>query len=66
MTPLAMIAEWRKGCSCAGPFYDRMLGQPEGTTSPTECSDCTRSLINAIETYCKNNEGVEDDQKHFS
>jgi hypothetical protein len=37
MTPLQMIAEWRKGCSCA------TLGKPE------ECQECTRGLIDALE-----------------
>jgi hypothetical protein len=37
VTPLEMIAEWRKGCSCAPK------GQPE------ECRACTRGLINALE-----------------
>lgn len=37
MTPLEMIAEWRKGCSCAAP------GKPE------ECQECTVALINALE-----------------
>lgn len=32
-----MIAEWRKGCSCASH------GRPE------ECQECTRGLIDAIE-----------------
>jgi hypothetical protein len=37
MTPLEMIAAWRKGCSCASP------GRPE------ECHACTVALIEAIE-----------------
>ena len=37
MTPLEMIAEWSKGCSCA------TAGNPE------ECQECTRALIDAIE-----------------
>lgn len=37
MTPLEMIAEWRKGCSCA----------PAG--KPEECAECTRALIDALE-----------------
>lgn len=37
MTPLEMIAEWRKGCSCA----------PAG--KPEQCAECTRGLIDALE-----------------
>jgi hypothetical protein len=37
MTPLQMIEEWRKSCSCA----------PKG--SPEECGACTAGLINAME-----------------
>jgi hypothetical protein len=41
MTPLDMIAEWRKGCSCAGKEH------------PEECHECTLELINSIERYLK-------------
>lgn len=51
MTPLEMIAEWRKGCSCGGPAYDRMMGKPPGTTSPWECQQCTEGLIDAIQSW---------------
>jgi hypothetical protein len=37
MTPLEMIAEWRKGCSCAP------AGKPEA------CQECTRALIDGLE-----------------
>jgi hypothetical protein len=37
MTPLQMIAEWRKGCTCASK------------ESPEECPLCTRGLIDAME-----------------
>lgn len=37
MTPLEMVAEWRKGCSCASQ------GKPE------ECLECTRALIDMLE-----------------
>lgn len=37
MTPLEMIAEWRRGCSCAPPEH------------PEECHDCTRALIDALD-----------------
>lgn len=36
--PLANIAEWRKGCSCA-------------VSQPGECLDCTNGLIEAIERW---------------
>ena len=49
MKILQMIMEWRKGCSCAGPVYDMMMGHPAGTSSPVECPECTIGLINAIE-----------------
>lgn len=39
MTPLEMIAEWRKGCSCSSPEM------------PEECSECTKALIDAIEAF---------------
>lgn len=41
MTPLEMIAEWRRGCSCAAP------GRPE------ECRECTRALVDALERKLK-------------
>lgn len=44
----AHIAEWRKGCTCGGPRYDRMHKNPEGTTSPARCEECTVGLIEAI------------------
>ncbi len=37
MTTLEMIAEWRKGRSCAP------------SEAPEECPECTRALIDAIE-----------------
>lgn len=49
MTPLQMIAEWRKGCSCAGPEWERMFKKPEGSSSPAECSSCTEGLADALE-----------------
>ena len=48
MTPLQMIEEFRKGCTCAGPMFDKMLGKPEGTTPPEECIECTQALIVAL------------------
>ena len=39
MTPLEMLAEWRRGCSCAAPEH------------PEECPECTSGLISAIERY---------------
>lgn len=53
MTPLEMIAEWRRGCSCAGPEYEQMFKKPEGSSSPCECTDCTEGLINALEAKLK-------------
>jgi hypothetical protein len=49
MAPLDMIAEWRKGCSCGGPAFDRMMGLPQGRTSPALCQECTIGLIDALE-----------------
>jgi hypothetical protein len=37
MTPIEMIEEWRRGCSCA----------PNG--APEECHECTVALIDALE-----------------
>lgn len=37
MTPLEMIQEWRRGCSCADPQH------------PEQCQECTRALIDAME-----------------
>lgn len=42
MKPLEMIAEWRKGCSVAGP-----LVEPNG--SPADCFECTEELVRALE-----------------
>ena len=47
-----MIKEWRKGCSCAGPMFDKMTNKPEGKTGPEECPECTKGLIEAIEKQC--------------
>lgn len=47
MTPLQMIAEWEKGCSCAGPAHDAIF-RPKNPTSPTECEPCTQGLIDAL------------------
>lgn len=49
MRPLEMIAEWRKGCSCAGPEYERCFRKPPGSSSPAECSPCTEGLADALE-----------------
>lgn len=37
MGPLEMIAEWRKGCSCAS------------VSNPEPCQECTRALIDSME-----------------
>ena len=42
MTPLEMIKEWKRGCSCA----------PKET--PEDCKDCTVGLISAIENSLVN------------
>lgn len=44
-----MIAEWRKGCSNAGPMNDTVYGKKAGSTEPEQCRECTRALIDAIE-----------------
>lgn len=49
LTPLEMIEEWRKGCSCAGPSHDEMMGLPPESSQPEECLDCTRALVDALE-----------------
>jgi len=49
MEILEMISEWRRGCSCAGPVHDQMLGLAAGTTNPGDCYPCTLGLIEAIE-----------------
>lgn len=51
MKILDMIAEWRKGCSNAGPSHDQMMQLPAGTSHPVECCTCTMGLIKAIETH---------------
>lgn len=49
MTLAEMIAEWEKGCSCAGPAHDAIF-HPKNPTSATECEPCTQGLIDAIKT----------------
>lgn len=49
MTPLEMIAEWRKGCSCGGPPYD-LIEKPAEPSSPAQCIECTEALIVALES----------------
>jgi len=61
MTPLEMIAEWRKGCSCGGPPFDLGMGNAEGTTSPAQCEECTVALIDALESVLREpNPAMED------
>lgn len=43
MTPLEMIAEWRKGCSVAASIL-----------YPENCQSCTRALIDALEKALRN------------
>lgn len=50
--PLEMIAEWRKGCSIAGP----LLGKDD---SPAECVECTEALIEYLEKRLR-----QDDAQH--
>lgn len=40
--PLEMIAEWRKGCSVAGPSCG------DGS-SPADCFECTEALVRCLE-----------------
>ena len=48
MTPLEMIAEWRKGCSNAGPMHSKCF--PDGEPIKTGyCVECTEALIDALE-----------------
>ncbi len=49
MSPLEMIAEWEKGCSCAGPAHDAIF-HPKNPTSATECEPFTQGLIDALKT----------------
>jgi hypothetical protein len=49
MTPLQMIAEWEKGCTCAGPAHDAIF-KPANPTSATECEPCTQGLIDALKS----------------
>lgn len=48
MTPLQMIAEWRKGCSCSLISTLHDLDIP---CEPTECKECTAGLIDMIERH---------------
>ncbi len=47
MTPLEMIAEWRKGCTVAGPLFNTII-EKDGKTSPAGCIECTEGLISAL------------------
>jgi hypothetical protein len=53
MSPLEVLAEFAKGCTNAGPAYDRMFGKPEGSSSPTECHDCTTHVLGHLEKLLK-------------
>lgn len=47
MKPLEMVAEWRKGCSVAGPMHHKCF--PDGEPlSAGYCVECTEGLIEAI------------------
>lgn len=63
MNPLEMIAEWEKGCSCAGPAYDAMMGNPPGTTPPEACDVCTVGLISAIRWWHIRNEELRGEKR---
>jgi len=58
MKPLDMINEWRKGCSCAGPYFDKMMGYADGTTPASECIECTNGLIDALEKSLQTDESL--------
>lgn len=48
MKPLEMIAEWRKGCTVAGPMHHKCF--PDGEPlSAGYCVECTEGLIEALE-----------------
>lgn len=64
MTPLEMIAEWRKGCTNAGPVWVRCYpdaGPDEADRkSPAACAECTEALIGALEKVLREpNEGMQ-------
>lgn len=64
MTPLEMIAEWRKGCTIAGPMHSRCY--PDGEPIKTGyCVECTEALIDALESALKR-EGLADALKPFA
>lgn len=47
MTPLEMIAEWRRGCSLAG------------ADDPCACRACTMALIDSLEQSLRNSQAAE-------
>lgn len=48
--PLDSIAEWRKGCTIAGPMHSKCF--PDGEPlSAGYCVECTEALISAIEKW---------------
>lgn len=50
MSPLEMIAEWRKGCSEAGSLFSKMF--PSQEPRPAEdCTACTVGLIDAMQKH---------------
>lgn len=52
MKPLEMIAEWRKGCSIAGPA-SHGIGIAGSEGSPEDCPECTSGLIQALEALLR-------------
>lgn len=58
MTPLEMIAEWRKGCTVAGPMHSHCF--PDGDPLPAGyCVECTEGLIDALESRLRRGEPSE-------
>jgi hypothetical protein len=64
MKPLEMIAEWRKGCSNAGPEWERCYPDrkpSEDRRSPAACIECTAALIETLEKVLREpNDEMED------
>lgn len=48
MRPLEMIAEWRRGCTNAGPRAAPYVDDDD-RKSPAACVECTEGLIDALE-----------------
>ena len=61
MSILEMIAEWEKGCTCAGPIHDALFPESD-KTSAVECAECTEALIAAIKAHELNKVTAEDEE----